>query len=113
MTKEEYFFNHPKDNTLEVLYSLISQYGDATTLEDAYLRTVEKVSKRHCCPKCKGNGYLVREYNSYPSGLPDSGWVYKPGYDYYECDLCHGKGYTDKKYVPKTETKVIGYEVEE
>ena len=42
MTKEEYFFNHPKDNTLEVLYSLISQYGDATTLEDAYLRSIEK-----------------------------------------------------------------------
>lgn len=113
MKKEEYFFNHPKDNTLEILRSLIAKYGNTVTLEDAYLRTVEKTSKRYCCPKCNGNGYLVREYNSYPPGLPDSGCVYEPGYDYSECDLCHGKGYTDKKYVPKTETKIIGYKVEE
>ncbi len=54
MTKEEYFFNHPKDNTLEVLYSLITQYGDTTTLEDSDLRTVDNVSRGHCCPMSMG-----------------------------------------------------------
>ena len=113
MTKEEYFFNHPKDNTINILDNLIYMFGRQCTLAEAQSKYKLKKESEYVCPKCKGNGYLVKEYNSYPSGLPDSGWVYKPGYDYSECDLCHGNGYTDKKYVPKTETKIIGYEVEE
>lgn len=111
MTKEEYFYKHPKDETISILNYLGMRYGPNTTLKEAIIKYQDEHYKgKFVCPKCNGNGYTVTEYNAYPSGLPDSGWVYKPGYDYEECDLCNGKGYTEKEYKAKTETKIIGYE---
>ena len=110
MTKEEYFYNHPVDKTNQVLDTLIRSYGPSTTLKEAQEQYNGKRKIGYKCPKCGGKGYIVTEYNAYPSGLPDSGWVYKPGYDYKMCDLCKGDGYTLKQYKVKTETKIIGYE---
>lgn len=53
------------------------------------------------CPSCKGKGHTIKEYNKYPQGLPDSGWVYEPGYTEVECDLCKGRGYNARQYKPK------------
>ena len=53
------------------------------------------------CPKCDGKGEITKEYNKYPSGLPDSGFVYEPGYKQIKCELCDGLGYTRKKFIPK------------
>lgn len=111
MTKEEYFYNHPQDNTVEILDKLIHDYGNHAYLSDVKDMYIRKQKMRgYKCPKCNGKGYVVTEYNAYPSGLPDSGWVYKPGYDYKECDLCNGTGYTFKQYKPKVKTEIIGYE---
>lgn len=113
MTKEEWFYTHPTDKTLGNIENLIRKYGPDCTLKEAKSKYLfYKESRGYICPKCHGNGYIIKEYNTYPSGLPDSGWVYKPGYDYSECSLCHGDGYTTQKYKPKTETKVIGYELD-
>jgi hypothetical protein len=81
-----------------VLDTLIHSYGPNVTLQEAQARYNSKQKIGYKCPKCGGKGYIVTEYNAYPSGLPDSGWVYKPGYDYQMCDLCKGDGYTLKEY---------------
>ena len=113
MNREEYFYKHPKDNTLSTLSALIMKYGGDMSIRqvmEAYKSELDHKRGKFICPKCNGKGYIVKEYNAYPGGLPDSGWVYKPGYDYNECDLCNGVGYTNKEYKAKTETKIIGYE---
>jgi len=117
-TKEEWFYYHPKkeDTTKEVVHNLILRYGLSATLSEIQDK-VNNTEFKHCgykCPKCGGKGYTVKQVNTYPTGLPDSGWVDDPKYYkdfYYTCDLCKGEGYTAEEYVPKTETKIIGYEV--
>ena len=92
---------------------LIKSYGADTTLNEVLNKIIEKSEYRflpYKCPKCDGRGYITKEYNAYPSGLPDSGWVYEAAYDYSVCDLCRGKGWTQEEYKPKTETKIVGYE---
>ena len=88
------------------------RYGEDTPikniLKDVKLRSPYNIL-RYKCPKCHGTGYLVEEYNAYPSGLPDSGWVYKAGYNYEVCNICNGYGYTEDEYVPQTKTEIIGY----
>ena len=88
------------------------EYGENTTLKEVFELLKEKTKLPYKCPKCNGQGYTVREYNAYPECLPDSGWVYEPGYDYSICDLCNGVGYTKTKYVPDIETKIIGFKEE-
>lgn len=78
---------------------LIEQYGEKATLGEI-LRKVQG-NKIFKCPKCDGIGYVTVEYNCYPSGLPDSGWVYQPGYKNKKCNLCKGEGYTSHEYKPK------------
>lgn len=58
----------------------------------------------------KGEGRIKETYNAYPPDLPDSGWVYKEGIRYLDCDLCNNKGYTEREYKTKTKTEIIGYE---
>lgn len=53
---------------------------------------------KHVCPKCNGEGYIKRVVNTYPSGLPDSGWVDQMDVIWSECDLCKGEGYTADEY---------------
>ncbi len=57
---------------------LISQYGEQATLGEV-LRKVQG-NKVFICPKCEGKGYITVEYNGYPSGLPDSGFVYQAAF---------------------------------
>jgi hypothetical protein len=80
------------------IIALCNQYGENTTL--AEIRQSIQGKKKHLCPKCKGTGSITIEYNGYPSGLPDSGWVYEPAYREEECDLCKGEGYTGKLMKP-------------
>lgn len=78
---------------------LIDQYGEQATLGEI-LKKVQG-NKIFKCPKCRGKGYVIVEYNCYPRGLPDSGFVYKPGYKNKKCNLCNGEGYTSHEYKPK------------
>lgn len=111
LTKAEYFLKHPQDKTLSNIENLISIYGENITLKEAREKYIyDKSSRGYKCPKCGGTGYLIKQINTYPSGLPDSGWVEHLEDRYFECDLCHGYGYTAIEYVPKTETKIIGWE---
>lgn len=114
MKKEEFFktFTPPRKEENKIK-DLIRFYGGETTLNEVLHKVMQSSEYRFLpyeCPKCHGQGYLVKEYNSYPTGLPDSGCVYEPAYDYSVCELCNGKGYTKEEYKPKTETKIIGYE---
>lgn len=114
MDKNKFFetFKKPKSD-IKYVEDLISEFGSKTTLEEVLIQLIENSPYVHLpykCPKCHGNGYLVREYNGYPSGLPDSGWVYKPAYDYTVCDVCKGMGWTEKELKPIIETKITGYE---
>lgn len=81
------------------IVSLICVYGENATLGDIYKRVAN--GRIHRCPKCNGNGTITIEYNAYPKGLPDSGFVYEAGYRDEECDLCNGQGYTKEEYIPK------------
>lgn len=53
------------------------------------------------CPKCNGEGHYEVTYNSYPTGFPDSGFVYTEGKKDEKCSLCITTGYTSKKMKPK------------
>lgn len=85
--------------TIGAIKDLISTYGANATLEEVLVKV--QGNKIYKCPKCNGRGYETVEYNKYPSGLPDSGWVYDPGYKNVTCDLCKGEGYTAHEYKPK------------
>lgn len=79
--------------------ALVTAYGPDITLGEL----LEHIQGRkvHRCPKCDGTGEITEKYNGYPSGLPDSGWVYEPAYRTVMCDLCKGEGYTDKLMKPR------------
>jgi RecJ-like exonuclease len=81
------------------IMSLIDKYGENATLKDILLNISD--GEVYKCPKCNGKGTITVEYNAYPSGLPDSGFVYEAGYRNVECKLCGGEGYTKVKYRPK------------
>ena len=81
--------------------------------EDARLGDVKSLllgKKKHRCPKCHGKGYTEEEYNSYPTDLPDSGFVYKPAWKKITCDLCNGEGWLEKEMKPKYKKVFDGYE---
>lgn len=80
------------------LERLASRYGDRKISD---IITELKGKNIHKCPKCKGRGYVTEKYNGYPSGLPDSGWVYEAAYRDIKCDLCNGVGWTEHEYKPK------------
>ena len=91
------------------IMELIQTYGNDVTLGDIYTKICD--GRIYKCPECNGKGSYTVEYNAYPSGLPDSGFVYEAGYKNVECDLCGGEGYTKIKYKPKMIQK--GWEVDE
>ena len=64
---------------------------------------------KNVCPKCNGEGVVQEKYNAYPSGLPDSGWVEDWKYRNKACNVCNGKGYTEKKLVPNKKIVIDGY----
>lgn len=53
------------------------------------------------CPKCTGLGYEVKSVNTYPSGLPDSGWVDQMEDIAYVCHVCNGQGFTKERLIAK------------
>lgn len=87
---------------------LVDKYGKDKTLAEV-LELVQG-DRKYECPKCHGKGYTTVEYNKYPRNLPDSGWVYEPGYKDEQCDLCNGQGYTRDKYQPKVKVINDGWE---
>lgn len=78
---------------------LIDKYSTDITL--GQLLTKIQGNKIYECPKCKGRGFITIEYNGYPTGLPDSGYVYEAAYKDKKCNLCKGEGYTDHEYKPR------------
>lgn len=83
-------------------------FGEDTRLGDVKNLLLGK--KKHRCPKCHGNGYTEKEYNSYPTGLPDSGFIYEPAWKKIACDLCGGEGWLEKEMKPKYKKVLDGYE---
>lgn len=81
------------------IVSLCDYYGENITLGE--LRKLIQGRKTHKCPKCNGTGIISVEYNGYPDGLPDSGWVYQAAFRNETCDLCKGEGYTGKLMKPR------------
>lgn len=80
---------------------LIETHGDMKLSELVKMMLGDRL---YTCPECKGKGVFRKAHNSYPSGLPDSGWVFDEKYMYYRdenCTLCEGHGYTVKEFVPK------------
>lgn len=111
MYNDSFFHNETYSEQMDFISKLKQlgrRYGENTSLSNIinFLKP-----KGHRCPKCGGKGYTVEEYNAYPSGLPDSGFVYEAGYRNIPCDLCGGKGYTDVEYVEKFKTVSDGYEI--
>ena len=84
---------------IKEIKGLVDRYGDHITLGQLLAKI--QGNKIYRCPKCKGNGFITIEYNGYPDGLPDSGFVYEAAYKDEECDLCNGEGYTDHEYKPR------------
>ena len=82
------------------LMDMIKYYGDDATLKDV-LNDITNNKPIYKCPNCNGSGEVLVEYNGYPEGLPDSGFVYEAAYRNEECELCCGEGYTFVKYKPK------------
>ena len=114
MDRDKFFstFTPPKKDQHDI-QKLISEYGENATLKQVLEHICSQSPYRflkYKCPKCDGCGYTVKEYNAYPSGLPDSGWVYEPGYDYNVCNLCKGMGWTAREYKPKIQKTIVGYE---
>ncbi|PGY46863.1 hypothetical protein [Bacillus thuringiensis] len=93
---------------IQELRRLVSKYGESIRLGDVLKRV--KGDYIYECPKCKGEGFMVTYYDAYPPGLPDSGWVTDMKPKHHNCDLCNGKGYTDKELKPKYKTELVGYE---
>lgn len=81
------------------IVNLIKIFGEDTTLKQVLL-TVSG-GRKYKCPKCNGAGKITVKYNGYPSGLPDSGFVYEAAFKDIECDICKGEGYTREEYKPK------------
>ena len=82
-----------------IINKLIGEYGSDAKLIDIFNDVIG--TRRFRCPKCNGRGYIKVEYNSYPPGFPDSGFVYEAAYKDVECDLCKAFGYTEKQMKPK------------
>lgn len=78
---------------LEVVNLLANKYGHFQTLQDIK-DIILATPLGYECPKCKGEGTYKVSKNVYPSGLPDSGWVFEQGWIDKKCDCCNGKGFT-------------------
>lgn len=87
-----------KIKTCEIV-NLIEIFGGDITLNRILL--IVSGGRKYKCPKCNGKGKITVEYNGYPKGLPDSGWVYEAAFKDIECDICEGEGYTREEYKPK------------
>lgn len=87
-----------KIKTCEII-DLIKIFGADTTLKQVLL--IVSGGRKYKCPKCNGKGKITIEYNGYPKGLPDSGFVYEAAFKDIECDICKGEGYTREEYKPK------------
>lgn len=89
----------PRYSTPCIIKKLIDRHGYNAKLIDVFDNVIG--ARRFLCPKCNGRGYVKVEYNSYPPGFPDSGFVYEAAYKDVECDLCKAFGYTEKQMKPK------------
>lgn len=91
-----------QENFINKLKKLAATYGKDVSLS-AMIRIIQPMG--HKCPKCNGKGTYQVEYNA-----GDLGW-YEPAYRDVQCELCHGKGWTEEEYVKKFKTIEDGYEV--
>lgn len=85
---------------------MMSIYGDVKL---SVIRNNLLKNTPHICPKCNGHGCTSEQYNAYPSGLPDSGWVQDIRSRDVKCTVCNGEGYTPKLLRAIIKTEVTGY----
>lgn len=90
-----------KPNELRIadVEALVIHFDHSTTLGQLYSAIKSKYPYK--CPKCDGKGYSVKTFNTYPSGLPDSGWVDQMEDFKIVCDVCDGQGYTKERLIAK------------
>lgn len=79
--------------------ALVDRFDRSTTL--GQLLSMVKSQYPHKCPKCEGKGFEVVRVNTYPSGLPDSGWVDQMEDFNVTCDICNGQGFTKERLIAK------------
>ena len=89
------------------LNELKSRYGDIN-LSEVISNIMIDNNLNYLCPKCEGKGYVIQEYDAYPTNLPDYGWVEDIKQREVVCDVCNGDGYTEKEKKPVYKLK--GYE---
>ncbi|QPI17882.1 hypothetical protein POP12_090 [Pectobacterium phage POP12] len=76
---------------------LITRYRRETTLDQVRDELLKETP--HVCIRCKGKGVVFVDVNTYPTNLPDSGWVERIETKEMSCILCGGIGYTKEKFV--------------
>ena len=110
VTAEEFYIGIKTVNPklVQAVEEITGMFGEDTRLGDVKNLLIGK--KKHRCPKCHGMGYTEKEYNNYPTGLPDSGFVYEPAWKKITCDLCGGEGWLEKEMKPKYKKVFDGYE---
>ena len=77
---------------------------------------VEFSTKKECadyeglvkCPDCK-YGQISYEKDTYPSNLPDSGWVTRMETFYRKCSRCNGFGYVHPDTIAKLDPEYEEY----
>lgn len=89
----------PVDLRIPDLRQLCAVFGGEKTLRQ--ISDELKAKYPHQCPKCEGKGFEVKRINTYPSGLPDSGWVDQMEDISYVCDICNGQGFTKERLIAK------------
>lgn len=55
---------------VQAVEEITGMFGEDTRLGEVKNLLLGK--KKHRCPKCHGNGYTEKEYNSYPTGLQNN-----------------------------------------
>ena len=87
---------------------LCKYHGKDITLGELLERF--KGDRKHKCPKCKGTGKLQTINPFWESPNPGLDYSSKGKYEFFECDLCEGKGYTEHEYKPKMKYVQDGWE---
>lgn len=78
--------------------ALIRRFGSITL---GQLLSEIRSQYPYTCPKCNGRGFEEKTVNTYPSGLPDSGWVDQMETFNITCNLCNGQGFTKERLIAK------------
>lgn len=106
MTKSTTKLTLPKPirNNLYQIGRMIDHHGDGEIEDLVWKHYAEFMKGKFICPKCHGDSTIPKEKELID---PMSGWPYKTETIDVPCDLCGGKGWTEKELKPVM--GVVGY----